>query len=358
MIRVLECVVGMNRAGIETLLMELYRHMDRSRVQMDFLVSLEGAYDDEIRALGGRIWRIPFISQVGPFAYGASLRRFFRDHPEYRIVHVHMDKFGAEVCRQARRAGVPVRILHGHSTKNEGGLAYQLVKNYYGRFWPAATDYFACSTEAARFCCGGAWQQAIILKNGVDTARFCPPDTPAPADRFVVGHVGRFLPVKNHAFLLDVFRLVHDAVPAARLVLVGEGPLQPEMQRKAADLGLAEAVTFYGATDDVAGVEKGFDVFVMPSRFEGLGIALIEAQSCGLPCIASDAVPRETDVSGQVQYLSLDAGPEAWAKAVLAARALPRRDCRDKIRAAGYDIAASAAFLQDFYERKAGEATA
>jgi glycosyltransferase involved in cell wall biosynthesis len=358
MVRVLECVVGMNRGGIETLLMELYRRMDRTKVQMDFLVSLDGIYDEEIRALGGKIYTIPFISKVGPFAYGASLRRFFAAHPEYRIVHAHMDKFGAEVMREAKKAGVPVRILHSHSTLNEGGLAYQLVKNYYGRFYQDATDYFACSREAAEFLFGPQAARAVILKNGVDTERFCPDEHTSSADRFRIGHVGRFLPAKNHAFLLRVFAAVHEKAPEATLELVGDGPLRAEAAQKAKDLGLSDAVTFTGAVQDVAAIEKQWDVFVMPSQFEGLGIALVEAQSCGLPCVASDTIPQEANVSGAVQYLPLSASPEIWAQAVLALRGQPKRDMRAAIRAAGYDIHTSAEFLQNFYLEKAKEARA
>lgn len=352
----MECVVGMNRGGIETLLMELYRRMDRSQVQLDFLVSLDGVYDAEILKLGGKIYHTPFISRVGPFAYAANLRRFFAAHPEYRIVHAHMDKFGAEVMREAKKAGVPVRVLHSHSILNEGGAAYQLVKNYYGRFYRDATDYFACSRAAADFLFGPEAARAVLLKNGVDTARFVPDLTPPPAGRFTIGHVGRFLPAKNHAFLLEVFAAVHKKTPEANLVLVGEGPLRAEMQQKAQEMGLAEAVTFTGPAEDVAPLEKDWDVFVMPSKFEGLGIVLIEAQSCGIPCVASDTIPQEANVTGTVQYLPLAAGAEKWAEAILAARGQPKADRRAQIRAAGYDIQTSADFLQAFYLQKAGEA--
>ncbi|WP_418668142.1 glycosyltransferase family 1 protein [Allofournierella sp.] len=361
-IRVLQCVAGLDHGGYESLLMNLYRHMDTALVQFDFLSSFPGVYEPEILSRGGVIHRIPFITQKGPFAYTHALDRVLAAHPEYRIVHSHMDKFSGLVMRQARRAGVPVRIAHSHNTQNEGGLAFQLVKNYYGRMVPPnATHLFACSRAAADWMFGPMAPGVHILPNGIDPGRFAADPAARVAVRaelglspetLVFGHVGRFTPQKNHGLLLDIFAAIAARRPASSLLLAGTGPLQDEMRRRAEALGLGGKVQFLGARQDVPRLLQAMDCFLFPSLHEGLPVTLIEAQASGLPVLASAAITPEVCITPLVQMLSLSDAPGRWAEAALAAAGAGRQGRvapLAAIQAAGYDIRVTAAWLQQFY---------
>lgn len=349
MIRVLQCIVGMNRGGLETLTMELMRHMDRQQVQFDFLVSLDGAYDDEIRELGGKIYQIPFITKCGPFVYASNLRRFFSEHPEYQVLHIQMDKFGGMTAREAARCGVPVRIVHSHNTKNEGGIAYQLVKNHYGKLVDKyATHLLACGTDAANWMFGKDASKAIIINNGIDLERFFPREQRTPG-QFVVGHVGRFSKMKNHTFLLDIFKEVVTLAPESRLLLVGDGDLMPEMKEKVNRLKLNSSVEFLGTRTDVENILSQCDVLCMPSLFEGLPVTLIEAQGCGLPCLVSDRVSHESDLTGDVHFMPLESPAIDWAKKLLEYKGASRHNNTKTLESAGYSIRQTASFMQAYY---------
>lgn len=346
-IRVLHCVAGLGRGGYETFIMNVYRHIDRSKVQFDFLYSFDGVFLPEILSLGGRVFQIPFITQKGPFVYHKALRDFFRAHPEYKIVHSHMDKFSGLIVECAKEFGIPVRIAHSHSTQNEGNLAFHLVKEYYGK--KIAGNYthaLACSADAGRWLFGDG-SNVQVVKNGVDTTLFTNADNRS-GDSFVITYVASLVLQKNHTFLLDVFSQVYQRDNTARLVLAGSGPTLESLQQKAQSLGIAQAVQFLGDCSEVAQLLTTVDVFCMPSLFEGLPVSLVEAQAAAVPCVVSDQVSQEADLTGDMTFLPLSS-PEVWAEALLAHKHQPRGDNREKILAAGYDIRNTAAILQDFY---------
>ncbi|HJB22296.1 MAG TPA: glycosyltransferase family 1 protein [Candidatus Fournierella merdavium] len=367
-IRVLHCVAGLGHGGYESLIMNLYRNIHREKVQFDFVSSFPGVYEKEIEALGGVIHRIPFITQKGPFVYTAALDRVLRASPRYPIVHSHMDKFSGLVMQRAAKADIPVRIAHSHNTKNEGGLAFQLVKDHYGRMvLPWATDLFACSKAAADWMFGAKAADARILFNGVQPEAFAP-DAAARAavraelglagDVFAVGHVGRFTEQKNHAFLLKIFAALHARRPDSALLLAGDGPLRPKIAEQARRLGLSEAVRFLGLREDVPALLSAMDCFVFPSLHEGLPVTLVEAQAAGLPVVASSAITDEVCITPLVRRMGLDEPAGEWAAAALelaggdfAARRCPA----GAIRAAGYDIADTARWLEEFYLARAAQ---
>lgn len=174
-IRILHFVAGIGIGGYETFIMNVYRNIDRNKVQFDFFYSFDGAYKEEILSLGGKVFKAPFITEVGPFEYRKSIIDFLNKHPEYKIVHSHMDKFSGLVMEVAKKCEVPVRIAHSHSTKNEGGLLYNVVKNYYGRKINSNANYrFACSTQALKWLYGDEAENNYIIKNGIDLSKFCP----------------------------------------------------------------------------------------------------------------------------------------------------------------------------------------
>ena len=213
-LRILHCVAGLGRGGYETFIMNVYRHIDRTKVQFDFLYSFDGVFVPEILALGGRVFQIPFITQKGPFVYHRELRKFFKAHPEYKIVHSHMDKFSGLVMECAREFDVPVRIAHSHNTSNERGLAFHLVKEYYGKkVMPNCTHKMACSAAAGQWMFGRE-ESVLVVKNGVDTSQFTNADHRC-SDQFVIANIARFTSQKNHAFPVSY---THLTLPTSDLV--------------------------------------------------------------------------------------------------------------------------------------------
>lgn len=356
-IRILHVVTYMGRGGLETMIMNYYRHIDRSKVQFDFLVhrDFRADYDDEIESLGGQIFRIP---QLIPWSkrYLSTLEQFFRSHPEYRIVHVHQDCLSAVILKVAEKCGIPVRIAHSHSSNQDKNLKY-LIKLFYKRQIPTyATHLFACGKDAGDWMFGGAPYR--IINNAIDSNAYTF-DTVKRSkmrqklamaeDAFVIGHVGRFNAVKNHTFLLDVFTEVKRHNENAVLLLVGDGDLRAEMEQKAATLGISDHVIFTGVRSDVPDLMQAMDCFVFPSLYEGLPVTLVEAQAAGLPCIVSDGVPVECAKTDLVKHVSLSASATQWAEEILKTQHIFRRNTKEQIIQTGYDIEANAQWLQNYY---------
>lgn len=363
-IRVLHVVTYMGRGGLETMIMNYYRHIDRNKVQFDFLVHREfrADYDDEIEALGGRIFRLP---RLVPWSKGylTALEQFFREHPVYKIVHVHQDCLSSVILKAASKCGIPVRIAHSHSRSQDKNLKY-LIKLWYKRDIPRyATQLFACGDEAGNWMFGGA--PFRVLNNAIDTKRYAFDSErnsrvrqalQIPDNAFVIGHVGRFHAVKNHSFLLDVFAKAKQQEENAVLLLVGDGDLRSEMEEKAVSLGISNSVIFTGVRSDVPDLLQAMDCFVFPSLYEGIPVTLIEAQAAGLPCIVSDGVPVECAKTDLVTHLPLSAGAAHWVGEILNTKGSSRQDTAESIIQSGYDIEANAQWLQNFYLERWKEA--
>lgn len=381
MIRVLQVVTYMGRGGLETLLMNYYRHFYRDQVQFDFLThrDFEADYDGEIRSLGGRIYRLPRLNPMSA-SYRQALGSFFSAHPEYDIVHSHLDCMAGIPLREAAKHGVPVRIAHAHSASQARDLRYP-VKLFYKRTIPKyATHLFACGEAAGNWMFGD--HSFRVLPNAIDTAAFTY-DPIARArvragmgigrDAFVVGHVGRFRREKNHTFLLAFFAELIKKRPDAVLLLAGDGDLEPEMRKRADELGIRDRVIFAGARSDVPDLLSAMDIFCLPSLFEGLPLSVMEAQASGLPCLLSDRVPEECCVRESTKRLRLESSASEWADEILrlAERGVNKEGGRlqesirdaevsaeyerlrkagaEDVRRAGYDICENAAKLQEFY---------
>ncbi|WP_168122740.1 glycosyltransferase family 1 protein [Paenibacillus sp. HB172176] len=361
-LRVLHAVVNMNRGGAETLLMNLYRHVDRKQLQFDFLTNKEGVFDSEILSMGGRIHRIPYIDQAGHFGYRRELREFFKANSNYRVIHSHMDRMSGFVLHAAKKVRTPVRIAHSHNTESEGGIAGKLYKRYAGsKILSSATHQFACSEAAGHWLFRGGRRGTEILKNGVDIKRFAYSEQRRSEMRdelgisgntLIMGHVGRFAPQKNHSMLLDIFKRLNEEMPDSRLMLAGDGPLRKEMEEKAERLGISRHVKFLGVRSDVEHLLLAFDVFVFPSHHEGLPVTLIEAQANGLPCVVSDAITYEADLRMGLMGFASNARVDEYVELILnAARTqIKRRTDEEGIRTAGYDIRETAGWLQRFYQ--------
>ena len=358
-IRILHIVTYMGRGGLETFLMNCFRHIDREKVQFDFLVHREfrADYDDEIEALGGRIYRLPRLNPFSP-AYHKALMDFFGHHPEYKIVHSHLDCMSAIPLAAAKKCGVPVRIAHSHNSNQDKNLKYILKRYYMTKIPGVATHFFACSKMAGDFMFPG--QNVFLVNNGIETERFAFDPCIRKevrieldlADRLVIGHVGRFMPQKNHTFLIDIFEQVYEQNRNARLLLVGEGPLEEQIRQKVASRGLTDAVIFLGVRADVHRILQAMDVFVLPSLYEGLGIAAVEAQASGAWCVLSDCVPEVCKMTENVEFVSLSKSAEGWADIILKGNPKCRTGHQKELTAAGYDISTTARWLQEFYADK------
>lgn len=361
-IRILHVVGRMDRGGTEALLMNLMRTVDRTEFQYDFVEQTQDVcdYDEEIRDLGGVIYRCPHISPGNLGEYRKWWREFFQAHPEYPIVHGHSRGSGPVYLAEARKAG-RITIAHCHNNSHGRGLqgmiryVWQLPLRY-------AADYnFACSFDSgvSQFGKHGSFQ---VMKNGIQTERYrWNPQTRERVRRewnlnntFIVGNVARFVEQKNHEFLIRVFDQIHRRRPEAKLLLVGQGPLEEAVRRQVRELGLSECVIFAGVRADVGDLMQAMDVFVLPSRFEGLGMVNVEAQTAGLPCFASDrVVPPEVALTELMHFIPLEKSPEEWAKTILS-QAIPvqaRKDQSGAIREAGFDIRTTGEELHDFYRR-------
>lgn len=356
-VRVLQVVTYMGRGGLESMLMNYYRHIDREEVQFDFLVHRQerAAFDDEIESLGGRIYRLP---RLVPWSknYLAALNRFFDEHSEHKIVHVHQDCLSSVILKAAMQHNVPVRVAHSHSANQDKNLKYP-IKLWYKRGIPKyATNLFACGKGAGDWMFGGVSYQ--IINNAIDVSAYTYDPTKRQEMRrqlgleneFTIGHVGRFNQPKNHSFLLDIFAALLKKESNAVLLLAGGGEDMPKIQAKAEALDIAEHVRFLGIRSDVAGLMQAMDVFVFPSLYEGLPVTMVEAQAAGLPCIISDKVPPECIITeGLVDILPLSAGAETWSEKMLEKREVPRTDRRSEIASHGFDITTEAVKLQEFY---------
>lgn len=350
--------------------MSIYRRLDRSNFQFDFAVNTEEPceFDSEIRALGGRVFGHPAPAEAGFRRWGKAFERTLREHGPYTAVHSHIHFFSGYALETARKAGIPRRLAHSHSSQD--GRADSLRRCAY-RLWMRrlirdhATHMLGCSRAACESLYGpSCWRDSRVrvFPNAIDPSsfEFISPDRCSlrkrlslPAEGFLVGHVGRFHPVKNHRRLLDIFGAVRERRPEAHLVLAGEGPLRPEIESLIREKELENAVHLLGLRDDVPVVLGALDVFVFPSLYEGLPIALLEAQAAGLPCVVSDTVPPEADVKmGLVRFVNLKSSDKTWADQVmigLKSAGVAWPDRKEALQVAGYDIRLQVMALEGIY---------
>lgn len=366
-IRVLHEDVIMDQGGIEALLMNVYRHIDREKVQFDFMLHRphHAFYEDEILSLGGRIYRTDRFSPI-PGQYQTFMNEvesILREHPEYKVFHAHAE-LNLWPLMVAKKLGIPTRIAHSHNAKTAVNLKYffflyekAFIKNY-------CTDMFMCSTPAGNWSFG---KKAVesgnvkFIKNGIETERFVYSEAIRKEKRaelglrneFVVGHVGRFMQQKNHIFLIEIFKEIHSRRPDSLLLLVSDGCLMNDIKAKVHALGLDDAVRFLGKRRDVNELYQAMDVFLFPSLWEGLPLTGIEAQTAGLPVVMSDVITDEVCVTPNIYKVPLKASAEEWADKVLkVTEGFRRANMQQRVIDAGFDIQSTADFLQDFYLRR------
>lgn len=363
MIRILHVLGGLERGGAETMVMNLYRAIDRTQVQFDFIIhtTKHQAYYDEIIALGGKIYSFPAFKGLNYFKMKKLWKQFFREHPEYKILHSHVRSYASLYLPIAKKAGLKT-IIHSHSTSNGKGLS-SVVKRImqYPLRWQA--DYFfGCSKEAGAWLFGNKVVNSPkyhILQNAIDTElyKFNPETSKEYREKLGLGdkktfiHVGRFHPAKNHPFLLNVFAEIHKVDSNTVLLLAGDGELRAEIEKQITFLNLQNDVILLGSRSDVPKLLQVADCFLFPSVWEGFGMVAIEAQAAGLPCICSEAIPRSVKVTEQCVFLPTDSALK-WAEQALlwAKRNASSKNPIQSVVEHGFDIKESSKKLAEFYQ--------
>lgn len=366
MIRVLHSVSNMDRAGIETMLMNYYRHIDREKVQFDFLCNKRkaGAYDDEIKKMGGRIYHTPGLNPARYPRYLKYMEELFKKN-HYHIIEAHNDAMGVYALYAAKINHIPVRIFHAHSTSipKDWKLPIKFVCKV---LLPANTNqHFSCSVAAGRYYFGSkAINNYELIPNAIEVGRFVFNKKSRDfirkqyglVGRHIVGHVGRFMAEKNHTFLIDIFAEIEKRDPLAILVLLGDGELLEKIKKKVKRKGLQDKVFFIGNVGNANEWYNVFDVFVLPSLWEGLPVVGVEAQANDLPCIFSDSVTKEIAIAQRVEFIPLKSSTFQWAEAIMSSFCITTRNNNTElITDHNYNIVFEAKKLQNRYMKLYGQ---
>ena len=359
-IRIAQVIGNWFGGGIESVIMNYYRHIDRSKIQFDFFCS-EKSTDipyKEIEELGGTVTLIPSYSQV--FKYQKVLKEKLKG---YKIVHCHLGTMAVFALKAAKTADVPVRIVHSHSTSNKQEFVRNLMKNMLRPMSKIyATDYMCCSELAGRWLFGDKVYdegKVYLLNNAIDLEKFTyneqlrnrkRKELDIDQDTFVIGHIGRFVEQKNHRFLIDIFNEVHKQIPNSLLLLAGQGPLMDEIKEKVNQLNLKKNVMFLGQRSDVNELFQAMDVFCLPSLYEGLPVVGVEAQASGLPCLFSNDMTKETKVLKTTKFLSLKQNIKEWIISIIQfANSHQRCDTSIEITNKGFNIKSEVDSLEKYY---------
>lgn len=364
MIRILHSVSYMSRGGIETMLMNYYRRIDRTKVQFDFLCNsdLKGDYDDEILALGGRIFRSPGFSPLKRNAYKKYMRNLFKEHPEYTVVEAHNGPLGRYAMKAAKDAGIPIRIYHAHGADIPFDLKWPIKYYCMKMLKYSMNEHFVCSVKAGNFYMGRKIMERgdyHFVPNAIAIEKFIFNEGIRNKlrkefgleSKKVIGHIGRLSLQKNHPFIIDVFSLIHSKDKDTHLVLVGGGEWEEKIKNQIKSLGLEDAVTMTGVIPNPQDWYQAFDVFFMPSLWEGLPVTGVEAQASDLPCLFSDVITSEVKLSTKAEFLNLNQPKEVWAdKLESILQNLPeRKDNTSLITESHYNIDTEAERLQNLY---------
>ena len=330
-IRVLHIFGALNPGGVELLVMNIYRCIDREKIQFDFALTngVKSFFDDEVLSLGGRIFYFDKSKSMM-----RNLSQIFETKGPFKVMHSHLYFYSGAILRNAKKHNIPVRIAHAHNTSF--GQVYTLKRRAYEWLMRKlilqnATDLLGCSADACKFVFGDDCMndpRCAVMCNGFDVDAFAYNKQKGDAirkqygieDKLVVGHVGRFEDQKNHTQLVEQFAAIKKRREDAVLLCVGRGSLMTEIREKCERLGISESVIFAGAQKDTPSYYSAMDVFLFPSLYEGLGSVLIEAQANGLRVVTSKTVvPDDIDVTGSATFVPLEASADVWADAVLAA---------------------------------------
>ena len=358
-------VIGKNaKGGVESVVFNYYKFIDKSKIQFDFIIHNDSPFEipAEILNLGCKVYKIPPYKRL--YSYIKALTNIFAQG-NYKIVHSHMSTISVFALFAAKKTKIPVRIAHSHVTagKGRGEFFRNTIKYILRRFsklYP--THLFSCSEHAGKWLFGKkSFEKGkiTVLNNAIDLSGFFfnrefrnkIRNDLGLENKFVIGNVGRFMPQKNHAFLVEIFYEAHKKDNDCILLLIGAGELKNQIEEKVKILNIESSVIFLGARDDVNELYQAMDVFVLPSLYEGLGMVVVEAQVAGLPTIVSTEVPAEAKLFDIIEFLSLRDAAKTWAERILAKRDFPRVDVSGESYLQRFSIAEQAKKLETIYER-------
>lgn len=364
MVRVLHCFGAMNIGGAETLIMNIYRKIDKSKIQFDFLVfnKDKGFFDDEIRSLGGKIYHLDSFGTLGPYKFKKSLTKFLKEE-KIECIHSHMDWQGGFIAEAAAKAGVERIIVHSHAVSGMySGLMIKkiimnrgkkLIKKY-------ATDRLACSTDAGKDLFFE--DKFKVLNNAIDVQKFLNIDENKikefknqfgiNQDDFVIGHVGSFSENKNQEFLVEILDKIRSKRQNAKLLFIGRGnEYQEKVRKMVQQKQLDESVIFAGVQTDIADLLQLMDIFAFPSITEGFGISIIEAQAAGVPCVISDTIPESVDMGLGIVAREALSNIEAWLADILKDNQTisDKKIIRQKIEEKGFDLEVLVTEIEEIY---------
>lgn len=361
--RVLHCFGKMDRGGAETYIMNIYRNINRDKIQFDFVVHTEDkcSYDDEILSMGGKIYRVPRYNGINLLKYIKAWEKLFRSNDKkWTIIHGHMFTTASIYLKIATKYKLTT-IVHSHGTSTGKGITSK-IKNCVQYPVRYIADYLlACSNSAGEWLYGNKVnnnEKYIIINNAINAKEFSfnykkrdlKRKELGVDNKFIIGHVGSFMAVKNHTMLIDIFHEIRKENKDAVLLIVGDGPLRNKMEKKVRDLNLYDSVIFTGVRSDVSELFQIIDVLVFPSLYEGLPLTLIEAQASGVKCVVSDNITEEVKITENIEFLSLDNSLDYWSKQVLKyEEGYERKNTYIEICNSGYDIKENVKWLEKFY---------
>lgn len=354
--------------GVEAVVMNYYRHIDREKIQFDFICDSDSTKIpyEEIEKLGGRVILVPPYQKL--FKYQKELKRIFKEN-NYKIIHSHINTLSVFPLFAAFRSKIKVRIAHSHSTTNNKEWKKNILKLVLRPFNKlVATDYMCCSELAGRWLFGNKEYNkgnVYLLNNAIDLNKFKFNEEKRKEKRkelelddntLVIGHIGRFVEQKNHMFLIDIFNEVYKKNKKSCLILCGTGPLEENIKEKVKNLELENVVKFLGQRNDVNEIYNAMDVFILPSLYEGLPVVGVEAQATGLLCVFSDDMTKETKILDSTKFLSLKQDEKEWAKKIIH---LSKKNIRNtnllKIKKNKFDITSEANKLSYYYTNRMGK---
>jgi len=351
---------GLTRGGAETTVMNLYRSIDRTQIQFDFIIHTNEhqAYYNEILELGGRIYKMPRFRVINLFRIISKWNSIFTNHPEYKILHSHVRSYASIYIPIAKKHGIKT-IIHSHSTSNGNGIEALIKKILQYPLRKQADFFIGCTRKAGEWLFGKNIvnsERFQIVNNSIDIRKYHYNHEIREQYRLNMGinndvvfiHIGRFHKSKNHTFLINVFSKLHKINEMTKLVLVGDGELRNEVQSHIDSQNLHDSVILTGSRSDVPNLLQASDCFLFPSKWEGLPVSVIEAQASGIPCLVSNNITKDILLSNLVIPLPINMGIEPWIKAI-SELSFKRKNVEDQIKKAGYDINDSVKIITFIY---------
>ncbi|MBR3377769.1 glycosyltransferase family 1 protein [Candidatus Saccharibacteria bacterium] len=355
-VRVLQVVSELNQGGIENFLMNIYRNIDREKVQFDFIVHhmRRGCFEDEIEKMGGKVYHFSLLDDKNIMKYIKNLKCFFRKHKDYSILHGHLASIGFLYLSIAKKEGIKCRIAHSHGTATPKSIKGRIKSILFKGFKKNANILFACSDEAGKFLFGDS--NYTVVPNAIDFNRFSYDEKKRLTIRkqnnikneMVVGHVGRFTIEKNHEFIIEILKNMSNKEPNIKFLLIGDGSQKKRIMQKALEEGVDDKIIFAGNRLNVEDYYSAMDIFILPSLFEGFPVACVEAQANGLKSFFSSNISKEVKITNLASFIDgFDA--EIWSKKILSIdRNYDRK--RGSINKK-YDICELAKNMEEYYIR-------